>query len=221
MQCPSCGKQTPDNSAFCLHCSTRLAMPAARVSTQRTTTTITCPKCNHSNPTNVKFCQKCGTSLTVACRRCGSQNALTTEFCGDCGVKLSEATFGIPRDEVEKWQEAFSSLGWFEELGSRTKQILPQLQPPLDTSKEQILFVTYGGASNHIQDVRVDDVNLRRTYIGTIGTNWRIIFFDADKMRLYAFPYEDLATVEKPAGGGMMKEVSYILRTKSGRSPLC
>ncbi len=223
MQCPNCGKAIPENSTFCLHCGTRLAartvVPAARstsIQTQVTTTHITCLNCNHSNPTDVKFCQKCGKSLTVSCRRCGSENALSVEFCGNCGVKLSEATFGIPIDELEKWQEAFNSLGWFEELGPRTKQILTQLQPPLGTSEEQILFVTYGGASNRIRDVRVDDVSFRRSYIGTIGTNWRIIFLDTDTMRFYAFPYEDLATVEKPAGGGMMEEINYVLRTKSG-----
>ena len=94
MQCPSCGKQIPDSSTFCLHCGTRLAVPTARVSTQEMkTTATTCPKCGHNNPADMKFCQKCRTSLTVSCRRCGSQNALTTEFCGNCGVKLSEATF--------------------------------------------------------------------------------------------------------------------------------
>jgi hypothetical protein len=27
MYCPSCGKQTPENSTFCLHCGTRIASP--------------------------------------------------------------------------------------------------------------------------------------------------------------------------------------------------
>ena len=30
MYCPSCGKQTPDNSAFCLNCGARIATPATR-----------------------------------------------------------------------------------------------------------------------------------------------------------------------------------------------
>jgi len=94
MQCPSCGKQIPDSSTFCLHCGARLVAPTARVSTREVVTTaITCPKCGRNNPADTKFCQKCGTSLTVSCPRCGSQNAPTTEFCGNCGVKLSEATF--------------------------------------------------------------------------------------------------------------------------------
>lgn len=216
MQCSSCGKQVPDNSIFCLHCGMRISSNAVRPSTnQAVLTVVLCPECSHNNPVHVRFCQKCGTSLIATCRRCGSQNSLATEFCGNCGVKLSEATFGLPKDETGKWQEAFSSLGWFEELGPRTRKLLPQLQPPLDTTKEQILFVTYNNAYNHIHHVLIDGIGLRSSYIGTIGTNWRIIFVDTDAMKFYVFPYEELVTVEKPASGGVMKDVTYTLHTKS------
>jgi len=34
MYCPSCGKQTPDNSAFCLHCGTWISSPSVRSVTE-------------------------------------------------------------------------------------------------------------------------------------------------------------------------------------------
>jgi hypothetical protein len=181
-----------------------------------TSTVVICPNCKYQNPRGVKFCQNCGKSLTTNCRRCGSPNLLGVVFCGNCGTKLSEATFGIPADEVANWREAFGAVEWIEELGPRTKQLLPQLQSPLDTSKEPVLFLTYGTAANRIQDVTIDGTNIRRGYIGVIATNWRLIFADTDKMKIYSYPYEDIASVEKPEGGGLMKESRYAIHTKSG-----
>lgn len=194
----------------------KIAKLQAEASKNETTEVITCPNCNHQNLRGVKFCQNCGTSLTINCRRCGTPNAIGVVFCGNCGTKLSEATFGIPADEVPSWREAFGAIEWIEELGPRTKQLFPQLQTPLDTSKEHILFLTYGSAANRIKDVQVDGVSIRRDYIGVIGTNWRLIVADTDKMKIQAFPYEDIASVEKPAGGGLMKDTNYTLHTKSG-----
>ncbi len=179
---------------------------------------VTCPNCGYQNVPSVKFCQNCGNSLAVNCKRCGAPNQLGVVFCGNCGTKLSEATFGIPHDEVANWRETFGALGWIEELGPRTKQLLPQLQPPLDTSKEPILFLTYGAAANRIQDVIMDGANFRRGYIGVIGTNWRLAFADTDKMKIYMFPYEDIASIAKPEGGGVMKESRYTVQTKSGHN---
>lgn len=180
--------------------------------------TITCPKCKQNNSVGVKFCQNCGTSLTTNCRRCGTPNSLGVVYCGNCGVKLSEATFGIPPEEAAKWRDAFGALGWFEELGPRTKQTLPQLQPPLDTLQEHLLFVTYSSGRNYIKDVQVDGTNLRRNHIGVIATSWRIIIVDTDKLSIYNFSYEDIATVEKPDGGGVMKDVRYTIHTKTGHT---
>ncbi len=109
-------------------------------------------------------------------------------------------------------------MGWFRGIGSKGKKILADLKPPLDDSKETILFVVYPGSPDHIQDVRIDEVSLRRDCVGAIGTNSRIIFLDADQMRFYAYPYEDLASIEKPVAGGVIKEHTYSLHTKSGHT---
>jgi ribosomal protein L40E len=194
----------------------RFASLQAAASQTEISAVVVCPNCSYQNPRGIKFCQNCGTSLTINCRRCGTPNPFGVVFCGNCGTKLSEATLGIPADEVTSWREAFGAIEWIEELGPRTKQLLRQLESPLDTSKEPILFLTYGTASNRIQDVMLDGAKFRRGYIGVIGTNWRLIFADTDKMKIHTFPYEDIASVEKPEGGGLMKEIRYALHTKSG-----
>ena len=178
--------------------------------------TIICPSCRSSNAIGVKYCQSCGTSLATKCRRCGAPNSLGVVFCGNCGVQLSEASFGIPSDEASKWRDAFGSLGWFQEFGPRTKKILPQLRPPLDTSKEQLMLVSYGSGSNYIKNVQIDNMYLRRNYFGLIATSWRLILLDTDQLKYYSFPFEDIASVEKPSGGGLMKDTKYVIQTKGG-----
>ncbi len=154
----------------------------------------------------------------MLCPSCGKQSPDSSQFCLHCGARLPGATSGIPADEALKWKEAFASMGWFRKIGSKGTKILADLNPPLDASKETVLFVVYPGSPDHIQDVRIDDARLRRDCVGAIGTDRRIIFLDADQMRFYAYPYEDLARVEKPVVGGVVKEHTYSLHTKSGHT---
>jgi hypothetical protein len=192
----------------------------AQLAAQQAATSLPtqCPNCGYENPPGVKFCQNCGNSMTSKCRRCGTPNTLGVVFCGNCGVKLTEATFGLPADEVENWREAFGTLGWYQEMGPRTKQLLGQLEPRLDTNKEKLLFVTYGEARNYIQDVLLDGTAVRRGNFGVIGTDWRWVIVDTDRMQIHSLPYGDITGVDKPGLGGVMKEIRYNVRYRSGRN---
>lgn len=193
----------------------REAMIAAQQSA--TASPTQCPNCGFENPAGVKFCQNCGSAMTTKCRRCGTPNTLGVVFCGNCGVKLSDATFGLPADELGNWREAFGALGWFQEIGPRTRQLLSQLSPPLDTNKEKLLFVTYGEARNYVQDVLLDGVAIRRGYFGVLGSDWRWIVADTDRRQIYSLPYGDIVGVDKPGLGGVMKEIRYNVRYRSGK----
>jgi hypothetical protein len=190
----------------------------AQAQQSATTLPTQCPNCGFQNPAGIKFCQNCGNSMTTKCRRCGTSNTLGVIFCGNCGVKLAEATFGLPAEEISNWREAFGQLGWWQEFGPRTKQLLTQLQPPLDTNKERLVFVTYGEARNYIQDVIIDGIAIRRTSFGVMGSDWRLIIADTDKMQIQSLPYEDIAGIDKPGLGGVMKEIRYEIRFKSGKN---
>jgi ribosomal protein L40E len=216
MICPSCRKETPDNSTFCIHCGMYLASSFLSLKGGLEPSSIICPVCKNSNAPSSKYCQKCGATLTVICRRCGSENPLTVDYCRNCGIKLDEATFGIPEGELGKWQEAFAKLGWIENLDPKTKQLLSQIQPPLRIAKEQVMFATFGTAANYIEFVRIDDeIVLNSPFIAAVGTNWRIIFIDTDKMIPYPFPYEDFLSVQRPEARGALKDIRYSLHTKN------
>ncbi len=126
--------------------------------------------------------------------------------------------YSIPADDAAKFKEAFASIGWSQEIGTKSRKMLADLQPPLDASQETVLFVVHSGSPDHIQEVRVDDVSFRHNSVWAMGTNCRIIFLDTDKTRLYAYPYEDLGSIDKPASGGVLKEINYTLHTKSGHT---
>jgi hypothetical protein len=106
-------------------------------------------------------------------------------------------------------------LGWLEQIGPKTERALLLLQPPFDRTGEELAFATYGAARNFVRDVRIGDVKLRRGHICTIATSWRIIFIDTYHLKPYSFRYEDLVRIEKPTGGGVMKDIKYKILTKS------
>lgn len=175
-----------------------------------------CPTCGFENPAGVKFCQNCGNSMTVKCRRCGTPNTLGVIFCGNCGVKLSEAKFGLPAEELKDWRAAFSEMGWFDQMGPKTKQLLSQLAPALGANYEYTIFVTYGNGRNYVKDVTVNGRDIHRQHFGVIGTDWRLIILDSDKMQIFDFPYGDLAGFDEDSHGA--KERFYAVRTKTGHT---
>ena len=117
--------------------------------------------------------------------------------------------YGLSADDALKLREAFASIGWSRRIGPGLKKISADLEPPLDTSQEKILFAVHPDSSDHIRDVRIDDINLSHNHVEAIGTDCRIIFLDTDKMGYYAYPCEDLASVDMPTSGGVLKEINY------------
>jgi hypothetical protein len=160
----------------------------------------------------------CGESIVTNCRRCGRPNIINAVYCGYCGVNLSEATFGIASDEVDKWRDSFAALGWLEEVGPKTKVLLAQSTPPVDENKEPIIFLTYDDAkiANRIEAVRLSENWRPGKTIGILATNWRLIIIDTDNMHLHIFSYENISTVEKPVPSGGLKTVRYIVHQKTG-----
>ncbi len=126
--------------------------------------------------------------------------------------------YGLSADDALKLREAFASIGWSRRIGPGLKKISADLEPPLDNSHETILFAVHSDSSDHIQDVRIDDMNLPHNHVEAIGTDRRIIFLDTDKMSYYAYPYEELGSVDIPANGGVLKEINYSIHTKSGHT---
>lgn len=172
-----------------------------------------CPNCGFENAAGVKFCQNCGYALNIKCRRCGTANPLGVVFCGNCGIKLSEAKFGLPAEELKDWRAAFSEMGWFDQMGPKSKQLLSQLSPGFGANNEYTIFVTYGNGRNHVKDVTVNGRDIHRQHFGVIGTDWRLIILDTDKMQIFNFPYEELGGFDEDTHGS--KERFYTMHTKT------
>ena len=56
MNCPSCGKETPDNSSFCFHCGKPI---------ENTLNKIDCPSCGNKTPKNSQYCMNCGAPVSI------------------------------------------------------------------------------------------------------------------------------------------------------------
>ena len=75
MNCPNCGRESPDHARFCINCGTALESPDA---------TVGCPNCGQDNPAGAQFCSSCGTELAVTCPNCTRRRAGDGLFCKWC-----------------------------------------------------------------------------------------------------------------------------------------
>ncbi|UCE92268.1 MAG: zinc ribbon domain-containing protein [Methanobacteriota archaeon] len=97
-RCRSCGKESEDDSKFCVHCG----RPFSEVKR--------CPKCGHDNPAFSRYCGECSTELPVVesspydsmpekvrnlptqkkyCPTCGGQMSIYDSVCPACDVSES------------------------------------------------------------------------------------------------------------------------------------
>ncbi len=118
MICTSCGRDNPDDVAYCLDCGRKLDRVGGPTDGRARAGDARCARCGADNPPGMNFCKRCGAPLvpdrgtpdTVdepgpsarLCDRCEGVLDKDARFCKYCGAKLEPQGPAEPKPEPGK-----------------------------------------------------------------------------------------------------------------------
>jgi len=108
MICTNCGRENPDDVAYCLDCGRKIDRPGNAEAGARPGEVLVCSRCGADNPPGMNFCKKCGAPLgrdvlprsdtledagppARVCDRCEGVLDRDARFCKFCGARLGQA----------------------------------------------------------------------------------------------------------------------------------
>lgn len=125
MICTSCGRDNPDDVAYCLDCGRKLDRVAAAGDQKVRAGEVRCSRCGADNPSGMNFCKRCGAPLAQergtpdtlddagpaarVCDRCEGVLDKDARFCKYCGARLEpkapaegEASAPPPKGDIAR-----------------------------------------------------------------------------------------------------------------------
>lgn len=119
--CRNCGKENPDDSAFCNACGRAVETPPPTLTPEGKA----CPHCGASNPVVVSFCQHCARAFPPpapvpprppaersgrTCWQCGAAIGLHDMSCPKCGCDFSGASLEISESVEHSQKPMFAAI---------------------------------------------------------------------------------------------------------------
>jgi hypothetical protein len=103
----------------------------------------------------------------------------------------------IQDNEISKWKEGFSKIGWLESIGQNTRVALLNSLDEYGTKREPLLCVTYSDVKgSHLTGVWFNQVNLSSPFTALIATSRRIVLVQPKEEIVQVIEYKNIHKIE-------------------------